>query len=65
MRAETGTHLWLVILPPHLVAQTRPLGLSSGDRACLGLGLASKATVYTADKSWKKLRVGARIHVIR
>jgi len=24
-----------------------------------------KAPVYTADKSWKKVKVGARIHVIR
>lgn len=48
-----------------LVVQTRPLGLSLGDRACLALGLALKAPVYTADKSWKKLKVGARIHVIR
>jgi ribonuclease VapC len=48
-----------------LVAQTRPLGLSLGDRACLALGLALKAPVFTADKSWKKLKVGARIHVIR
>jgi ribonuclease VapC len=48
-----------------LVAQTRPLGLSLGDRACLALSLALKAPVYTADKSWKKLKIGARIHVIR
>ncbi|HEV2104029.1 MAG TPA: type II toxin-antitoxin system VapC family toxin [Candidatus Acidoferrum sp.] len=48
-----------------LVAQTRPLGLSLGDRACLALGLALKAPVYTADKSWKKVKAGARIHVIR
>jgi PIN domain nuclease of toxin-antitoxin system len=48
-----------------LVAQTWPLGLSLGDRACLALGLALKAPVYTADKSRKKLKVGARIHVIR
>jgi len=48
-----------------LTAQTRPPGLSLGDRACLALGLALKAPVYTADKSWKKLKVGARIHVIR
>jgi ribonuclease VapC len=48
-----------------LVAQIRPLGLSVGDRACLALGLALKAPVYTADKSWKKVQVGARIHVIR
>jgi PIN domain nuclease of toxin-antitoxin system len=48
-----------------LVEKTRALGLSLGDRACLALGLALKAPVYTADRSWAKVRVGARIHVIR
>jgi len=48
-----------------LIAQTRPLGLSLGDRACLALALALKLPVYTADKSWKKLKLGARIHIIR
>jgi ribonuclease VapC len=48
-----------------LVAQTRPLGLSLGDRACLALAQDLKAPVYTADKSWKNLKVGVRIHVIR
>jgi ribonuclease VapC len=52
-------------LAGELVAQARPLGLSLGDRACLALGLSLKAPVYTADKSWKKVKVGARIHVIR
>jgi len=49
----------------NLVAQTRGLGLSLGDRACLALGLALKAPVYTADKSWKSLKLGVRIHIIR
>lgn len=48
-----------------LVPKTRALGLSLGDRACLALGQALKLPVYTADKSWKKLKVGVRIHVIR
>ena len=48
-----------------LVAQTRVLGLSLGERACLALGLALKAPVYTADKTWSKLQVNIRIHVIR
>ena len=48
-----------------LAAQTRALGLSLGDRACLALGLTLKAPVYTADKSWKNLKLGVRIHVIR
>ncbi len=48
-----------------LVAQTRALGLSLGDRACLALGLALQAPVYTADRSWKKLKLGVTVHVIR
>jgi ribonuclease VapC len=48
-----------------LVAQTRALGLSLGDRACLALGLELNAPVYTTDKTWKNLKLGVRIHVIR
>lgn len=48
-----------------LVRQTRPLGLSFGDRACLALGIALKAPIYTADKSWKKLKLPVPIHLIR
>ena len=48
-----------------LVTQTRPVGLPLGDRACLALGLALKAAVYTADQSWRNLKLGIRFHVIR
>lgn len=48
-----------------LILKTQPLGLSLGDRACLALGLAMKAPVYTADKSWTNLKLGLRIHSIR
>jgi ribonuclease VapC len=48
-----------------LIAQTRAWGLSLGDRACLALALSLDAPVYTADRSWKNLKVGLRIHVIR
>jgi len=48
-----------------LVTQTRQLGLSLGDRACIALGIALKVPVYTAEKAWKKLKVSIRIHVIR
>jgi ribonuclease VapC len=48
-----------------LLAQTRSLGLSLGDRACLALGIALGAAVYTADQSWKGLRLGIRVHHIR
>ena len=49
----------------NLVAKTRQLGLSLGDRACLALALDLKAPVYTADRSWRDLKIGVRIHVIR
>ena len=48
-----------------LVIQTRHLGLSLGDRACLALGTVIKVPVYTAENTWKKLKVAVRIHVIR
>jgi ribonuclease VapC len=48
-----------------MIAQTRALGLSLGDRACLALGIALHAPVYTADRSWKNLKLGIRIHTIR
>jgi ribonuclease VapC len=48
-----------------LAALTRPLGLSLGDRACLALGISTKAPIYTAEKSWTRLKFGVRIHVIR
>ena len=48
-----------------LLPQTRAVGLSLGDRACLALGMALKAPVYTADRTWKNLRLKVSIHVIR
>lgn len=48
-----------------LVSQTRQLGLSLGDRACLALSLALAAPAYTAERAWKKLKLGISIHTIR
>ena len=48
-----------------LTAQTRHLGLSLGDRACIALALSLKAPVYTAERIWKKLKLPVTIHVIR
>jgi ribonuclease VapC len=48
-----------------LIAQTRSLGLSLGDRACLALAIDRKATVYPADQAWKSLNLGIKIEVIR
>jgi PIN domain nuclease of toxin-antitoxin system len=48
-----------------LIAYTRTLGLSLGDRACLALSMSLMAPVYTAERTWKKLKLGIPIHVIR
>lgn len=44
---------------------TRHLGLSLGDRSCLALGLRLGAEVFTADRSWAGLSLGATIRLIR
>ncbi len=48
-----------------LIAHTRALGLSLGDRACLALGMVLNAPVYTVDRSWKSLKLDLKIHVVR
>jgi PIN domain nuclease of toxin-antitoxin system len=48
-----------------LIWETRPFGLSLGDRACLALAMQRKATVYTTDRIWKKLDLGIEIVAIR
>ena len=48
-----------------LLLRTHSLQLSLGDRACLALGMALKAPVYTADRAWAGLQLGIDIRVIR
>ena len=48
-----------------LIVDTKKLGLSLGDRACLALGLARKNTVVTAEKLWSKLKLDVSVEVIR
>ena len=46
--------------------ETKPHGLSFGDRACLALAKLKKIEIMTADKTWAKLKIeGLTIHVIR
>lgn len=48
-----------------LAAQTQPLGLSLGDRACLALALTTNATALTADRVWQDLEIGVKLKLIR
>jgi PIN domain nuclease of toxin-antitoxin system len=64
--------LWIVDLDAsaaveiaRLRGQTRQVGLSTADRACLALGLRLGATVLTADRLWGGLDTGVSIQLIR
>jgi ribonuclease VapC len=48
-----------------LIATTEKYGLSLGDRSCLALAIMLKASVYTTEQTWKNLKLGIPIHVIR
>ena len=48
-----------------LILATQKLGLSLGDRACLALAIDQNAPIYTADRSWKNLKLPVAIHAIR
>lgn len=45
--------------------ETRQMGLSLGDRACIALALALNLPVLTADRQWEKLEIGVDIRLIR
>lgn len=53
------------VLAAGLLPQTRALGLSLGDRACLALAKQTGLPVLTADQVWSKLDIGVNIEVIR
>ncbi len=54
--AEASAKLW---------PNTRSLGLSLGDRACLALALRLGLPALTADRVWAGLQVGVEVQVVR
>ncbi len=48
-----------------LRTSTRALGLSLGDRACLGLARLLGVPALTADRKWSGLDIGVEIRLIR
>jgi ribonuclease VapC len=44
---------------------TSRLGLSLGDRACLALGVALRATVITAERRWAEVALSCLVQLIR
>jgi PIN domain nuclease of toxin-antitoxin system len=55
----------LAFVAGRLRVETRELGLSLGDRACLALAMAADLPVYTADRDWGRLDLGLDIRLIR
>jgi len=49
----------------NLRGQTRPFGLSVGDRACLALGSFLKVPILTADRKWGELKMRVVVRFIR
>jgi ribonuclease VapC len=49
----------------HLRAETRSLGLSLGDRACLALAGDLGRPAVTADKVWRDLTLRVEVRVVR
>jgi PIN domain nuclease of toxin-antitoxin system len=48
-----------------LILTTRAFRLVLGDHACLALALEHKVPGYTAQRSWKNLKLDLRINLIR
>ena len=48
-----------------LITDTKKLGLSLRDRACLALALMRQNTAVTAERVWSKLKLDVTIEVIR
>jgi len=53
------------LVAAELARLTRPLGLSFGDRACLALATTHKATAWTTDGAWSKLKLDVKVRVLR
>jgi ribonuclease VapC len=45
------------ILAGSLIKNTKALGLTLGDRACIATGIIHNMLVYTADQVWKDLQI--------
>ena len=52
-------------LAGRLEPATRPLGLSLGDRACLGLALSLGVPALSGDRRWAGAKVGVEINLFR
>jgi len=53
-------------LAGHLINDTKKLGLSLGDRACIATALLYGLELYTTDQAWSKLNLqGLKLKLVR
>jgi PIN domain nuclease of toxin-antitoxin system len=55
----------MALISADIIPQTKSIGLSLGDRACLALALSTGYEVYSADKIWSQLKLDCKIIIIR
>ena len=55
----------LALTSAAIIIQTKSLGLSLGDLACLALAISTGYTVYSSDRIWSQLELDCKIVVIR
>lgn len=55
----------LAISTGMLRSETRKVGLSLGDRACIALARREGGSVITADRNWARLDLGVEVALIR
>lgn len=48
-----------------MIAKTKALGLSLGDRACLAAARREQIPALTSDRSWSKVDIGVEVQLIR
>jgi len=53
------------VIAAKLWSETRRVGLSLADRACLALGIYLRAPVLTADRAWGTVDAGVEVILIR
>lgn len=55
----------LSITAAELIKQTKPFGLSLGDRACLAFGIERKQPILTADRIWAEIDLPVPVQLVR
>ena len=53
------------LISADMISQTKPLGLTSSDMACLALAIHKKSPIVACDKIWEKVELGIEFLMAR